>query len=525
VVTHLLTQKPVILLFVVLAVGTAFGLVRVKRVSIGAAAVLFTALAFSAVDPKLALPEVMGTLGLAIFAYCVGVTAGGSFFASLRRGLKPLLIVLLGLTGCAAIAAGVGRALGLDAGTAAGVFAGATTNTPALAAAVERLDGAASPTVGYSISYLGGVLIMLSTAMVALRRKEPPAAASDAPGSVTNLTIRVTRGDLPPLGELEQTSHGQVLFSRVKHGGSVSLASDDLVPQPGDRVVAIGSPEALDDLTRRLGKVSTLPLHLERTAIDYRRIMLSARRHFGRTVAQLELGPRFGATATRVRRVDQDLLAEDDLVLQEGDRIRVAAPQGRMGEVAKYLGDSEHAASDINPLGFSTGLAIGLVLGALPIPVPGLGQFELGSAAGPLLVGLVLGRLGRTGPVVWSLPHQASETMNHLGLLIFLAYAGGRAGSAFVEAVRSPLGLKVLLLGLVVTTFHAVVLLALAGRLAGMSGPRLAGMIAGAQTQPAVLGYANDRTKHDQRVTLGYVLVYPLAMVVKIILAQVLAAL
>ncbi|HYO85060.1 MAG TPA: hypothetical protein VES01_01160 [Dermatophilaceae bacterium] len=147
-------------------------------------------------------------------------------------------------------------------------------------------------------------------------------------------------------------------------------------------------------------------------------------------------------------------------------------------------------------------LAVGPAFGMIRIK-----RVSIGAAAGPLLVGLVLGRLGRTGPVVWSLPHQSSEAMSHLGLLIFLAYAGGRAGSAFVDTIRSPLGIKVFLVGAAITAVHAAGLLLVARWLDGMSGPRLAGMIAGSQTQPAVLAYANHRTTYDQRVALGYPLV------------------
>lgn len=193
--------------------------------------------------------------------------------------------------------------------------------------------------------------------------------------------------------------------------------------------------------------------------------------------------------------------------------------------VAAYLGDSDHGSADINPLGLALGLTAGLALGALPIPVPGVGSLELGQAAGPLVVGLLLGRTGRTGRVVWTLPHQAAETLTQIGLLVFLAYAGGRAGSAFVDALASPLGLQLVLAGLVVTTVHAVALL-LAGRAwLRQAGPRLAGVLSGSQTQPAILAHAQEQTHHDQRVALGYAMVYPVAMVVKILVAQLLTML
>lgn len=525
---ELLIERPILLLFIVLAVGTAFGAIRVKRVSLGAAAVLFTALAFSAVDERWALPEVIGTFGLAVFAYAVGVTAGPSFFASLRTGVGPVTLVATTLAGLGALTWGLGRLLGLDVGTIAGLYAGATTNTPALAAALLRLDGAPEPTVAYSLSYVGGVLVMLLAAVWAMRQGEHHPTADDRtrPASVHNTTIRVTRDNALQVRELTFTPYGRVLFSRIQpDGGRAQLADGDTVPGPGDLVLAVGPEDALAHLTKQLGHTSHIALEDQRTELNYRRMSLSRKKFYGRTVAELELWERFGAVATRVRRADQDLLATDDLVLQAGDRIRVAAPRDQLARVGEHLGDSDHGSSDINPLGLAIGMALGLLLGALPVPVPGLGHLELGSAAGPLIVGLVLGRVGRTGKVVWTLPHQAAETLTQIGLLLFLAYAGGRAGSAFVEAVRTPLGIKLILAGLVVTLVHAAVLLVVGRRVLGAAGPRVAGFIAGSQTQPAVLAYAEEETGHDARVALGYALVYPVAMVVKIVVAQILTLL
>src|SRR5690606_33355702 len=152
-------------------------------------------------------------------------------------------------------------------------------------------------------------------------------------------------------------------------------------------------------------------------------------------------------------------------------------PRDHMRQVAEYLGDSEHGTADINPLGLATGLALGLLLGAVPFYVPGLGPLELGQAAGPLIVGLVLGRIQRSGPVVWTMPHQAAETLTQVGLLLFLAYAGGRAGSAFIDAVSTPLGVEILAVGLLLTALHAGVLFVVGRRVLEQSGPRVAGLM------------------------------------------------
>lgn len=524
----LLVERPVLLLFAVLAIGTALGALRWRRLALGPAAVLFTALAASAADERLALPEVLGTFGLAVFAYTVGVTAGPSFFASLRTGLRPVLLVVLTLAGLGAVTVLLGRLAGLDTGTMAGLYAGSTTNTPALAAALLRLDGAPEPTVAYSITYIGGVLIMLGAAVLAMRSgdRHPTADDRTREPAVGNATIRVTHDNVMEVRELTLTPQGRVVFSRYQQeGGPTRLVRGTTVLRPGDHVLAIGPPLALAHITKQLGESSERHLELERTDLDYRRIVLSQPRFYGREVADLELDERFGARATRVRRADHDFLATPDFVLQAGDRIRVAAPREQMSRVASYLGDSEHGTSDINPLGLAIGMTLGLLLGAVPFPVPGLGTLELGQAAGPLLVGLVLGRVSRSGGVVWTLPHQAAETLTQVGLLLFLAYAGGRAGSAFVAAVASPLGVQLLGLGLLLTALHAAALLLVGRRVLRAAGPRLAGMMAGSQTQPAVLAYANETTTHDPRVALGYALVYPVAMVTKIVVVQVLTLL
>lgn len=522
-----LADSPILLLFVILAIGTVLGQIKVRGISIGPAAVLFTALALSAVHAELALPEAIGTFGLALFAYCIGITAGPSFFSSLRTGARPVAMVFGILLALGALTVGVGRLLGFDRGTIAGLYAGATTNTPALAAAIERLGGGPEPTVAYSLSYAGGVLLLLAATAYALRTRGEGDAASDGPDTtIVNATIKVTRDNALSVSELTYTPYGRVLFSRFQRGdGEIDVSQGGTVLTIGDRVLAVGPQRAIEHVTKQLGRRSKVHLDEQRHDIDFRRIVLSEKRFFGRTVGELELWQRFGARPTRVRRADHDFLATDGFVLQAGDRIRVAAPREQMGSVATYLGDSEHGSADINPLGLALGLAVGLAFGALPFVLPGLGPLALGSAAGPLIIGLVLGRLQRTGPVVWSLPHQAAEVLTQLGLLLFLAYAGGRAGSAFVKALETPLGLKVIGAGVIVSGLHALALVLIARFILGLGGPRLAGIIAGSQTQPAVLAFANSSTRFDDRVALGYALVYPVAMVTKIVVTQLLTLL
>ncbi len=225
-----------------------------------------------------------------------------------------------------------------------------------------------------------------------------------------------------------------------------------------------------------------------------------------------------------MRRGDVDLVAHDTFVLAMGDRLRVIAPRAKMAEVGKYLGDSDRGMSDINVGGLALGLAVGMAIGLIHVPTPG-GGFTIGAAAGTLMVGLVFGRLGRVGPVITSMSNGAAHALSALGMVTFLAYAGVRAGRSISGALASDAGWRVAVLGLVLTACSAGLLVLGVHVLRKMSWLETAGALAGGQTQPAILAYVNDKTSYDTRIGVAYALVYPVAMIAKIIVAQVLAGL
>jgi putative transport protein len=520
-----LADEPVLLLTGLLALGAALGRIRVVGVPIGPAAVLFGAIAVSAFgssqDHPLQLPEVVGTLGLVMFAYTVGVISGPTFFGSLRAGWKLMAAVALVMATAAAVAAGVGRVLGLSWPVIAGSFAGALTNTPALAAATERAADPGGPIIGYSITYLWGVVGMLLATAWILRRHSDEVLGEP----LVHRTIRVDRDTPVEIRALKAKYGGDVVFTRLKHVHAASLTQlvgDDVVLGRRDLITAVGPRSLVDQVTADLGHQSSHNIVDDRHELDYRRITVSRPELAGRTVHELGLG-QFGATASRVRRGDVDMVAHPEFVVQMGDRLRVICPEARMKEVSDHLGDSERGISDINPTGLALGMLLGVLLGMVPVPLPG-GGFSVGAAAGTLIAGLVFGRVGRIGPVVTSMSHGAASSLSSFGMIMFLAYAGTAAGNHFEDAVTSQLGWKVAVLGFVLTTLAAVALL-LAARVAGSPPRQTAGMLGGAQTQPAVLAYANEQTSADMRVGIGYALVYPAAMISKILLAQILAGL
>jgi len=538
-----LREQPLLLLFLVAAIGYPLGLVRLGGSSLGVAAVLFVGLAFGALDPDLKLPEVIYQLGLVLFVYTIGLSSGPGFFRALRRGgLRDNAFIAGMLLVAAALAVGLRLLFDLPVTQTAGLFAGSFTNTPALAGVIEALSHTtadpalrdtllAEPVVGYSIAYPVGVLGMLLAVTVFSRlfRVDYAREARDlrdlggTAEQIINQTVEVTRTDLSALDvSVLNRGHGwRVLFSRLQRGEEISLVRGDTRLQAGDRVNVIGTTSDVQPVVEFLGRPAAEHLELDRSAYDYRRVFVSNHALFGRRIGDLDLPERFGALATRVRRGDLDLLATADTVLEPGDRVRVVAPRERLSEVSQFFGDSYKALSEIDILSFSLGLVLGIILGQLPLPLPGGGSFRLGIAGGPLIVSLVLGALERTGPLVWTLPYSANLTLRQIGLVLFLAAVGTRAGYAFVSILFSAGGVVLFLGGAFLTCAVAALTLWMGYKLLRIPMSLLIGMLAGLQTQPAVLSFAQQQTKNDLP-NIGYVTVYPVAMIAKIILAQLL---
>ena len=547
---QLLISNPLLLLFCVAALGFLLGRVKIAGSSLGVAAVLFVGLAFGALDPNIRLPELLYQLGLALFVYTVGLSSGPSFFAALRRkGLRDNVLVLVVLLFAAGLTALAALALRLPATYAAGLFAGSLTNTPALAGLLEYLKTSVpansplltEPVVAYSVAYPMGVVGTLLALALAQRRWRaaaptqagpdviaPTQAAPEAadPNKLTNCTVLVTRADLAgqSIEELSRAQGWNVVFGRLRRAGKLSVAEGHSRLQAGDEVTVVGAPAELAAVAAFLGRASAERLDLDRTQLDHRRIFVSDPKVAGLPLSELNLPERFGAVVTRVRRGDVEFVPHGGTVLELGDRVRVLTQRQNMAAVSAFLGDSYRALSEIDILSFGLGLALGLLLGVVPLPLPGGVTLTLGLAGGPLIVALVLGALHRTGPLVWSLPYSANLTLRQLGLILFLAGVGTRAGYAFFTTITQGAGLAIFLVGALVTLLAASAMLWAGHRVLRIPPGQLAGMLAGLQTQPAVLGFALESTGTEEP-NVGYASVYPVAMIAKIILAQLLLAL
>ncbi|MDZ4717214.1 MAG: aspartate:alanine exchanger family transporter [Roseiflexaceae bacterium] len=541
----LLIKNPLLLLFVVAAIGYPLGHLKIAGQSLGVAAVLFVGLFIGAQHPDLKLPEVVYQLGVVLFVYTVGLSSGPGFFASFRRkGLRDNLFVagmLLFAAGIAIAAFGLFR---LPGEVVAGMYAGSLTNTPALASVLEYLKDAApvavreqilaQPVIGYSIAYPVGVIGVIVAISLTQRiwKIDYPAEAKRlrelgaTRQQFVNQTIRVTQADATGLSiaDLNQTYHWNVVFGRLKRGADMSLANNTTLLSAGDLISVVGAPEDVDQVAARLGEPSEERLDFDRSQLDYRRIFVSNANIVGRHVTDLHLQQQFGAVLTRIRRGDIELVPHDNTVLELGDRVRVVAPRNQMEALSRYFGDSYRSLSEIDVMTFSIGIALGLLLGQIPIPIPGGVTFRLGFAGGPLVVALILGAFERSGPLVWNMPFSANLTLRQVGLIMFLAGVGTRSGYAFATTFMQSGGALVFAAGALVTCITALTTLWIGHKLMKIPMSLLIGMLAGLQTQPAVLAYALEQTENDLP-NIGYATVYPIAMVTKILLAQLLAAL
>ena len=452
-----LARQDLLLLFLLLGTGALIGRIRFGGVELGAAAVLFLGMAtsfFAATRGyRLVVPEALGTLGLVLFTFSVGNMSGPAFFASLRTGYGPIVATVGVLIVAALIAVVGGHLLGLSSAVVAGSFAGALTNTPALAAAREAAHDDAGPTIAYAVTYLCGVVGPLLATSLALRGRGED---TDVPAPLVSRSIEVDSAAEPSVGELERRYRHAIRFSRLQHGASaddVQAPSDEARLQRGDIVTVVGPIDLVEQVTTELGHAATESLEASRAGVDFRRITLSNEELAGRTIGDLDLMRRFGAKVIRVRRGDVDVLASDSFVLQPGDRLRIIAPREQMADVTAFLGDSERGLSDLRPMVLGTGMTLGLLLGSVVLPLPGM-AFSMGPAAGTLLVGLVFGKIGRIGPFLTTMPHSAGQTMADFGLLAFLAHAGTRAGIQLGTALASGDGVRIFVLGIAITAMR-----------------------------------------------------------------------
>lgn len=532
-----LVEYPLLLLFMVVSLGYLLGNIKIKGNGLGVAAVLFTGLAFGAIDPRFSIPPIVFQLGLSIFVYSVGLSSGPVFFKAYKEnGARDFLFAMsmLFLTGLTA--AFFWWLLDFSAATITGVYSGSTTNTAALAGVIEFINQSGvsnaqglekEAVIGYTFSYpmgvLGGIfgIIVMEKLLKVDYQKELESLKDKFPlaDKLTSATIRITNTEISGLNirDLKQSYQLNVSFGRVFQGENMSLVTWSTKLQLGDGLIAVGEKKELERLTEILGEPTISPTLSDSTKYDLRRIFVSNPEVTGLTIASLNLDEKFDAIITRIRRGDVEMVATRETVLELGDRIRFIARREDLESLSKLFGDSYQQSSKVNLFSFGLGIGLGLLIGSISIPLGSYGEFKLGYAGGPLIAGLILGALRRTGKIVWTMSYGSTITFQQMGLILLLASIGIGSGAAFIESMGMD-KVWVFLAGTGVSLFTALATLFVGFKIMKMPFSLLIGMVA---NQPAILDFAMERT--GNRIPMfGFSQIFPIALIMKIVIAQIL---
>lgn len=522
---ELLSSNPILTLFIIMALGFFIGKIKIGNFSLGVAGALFAGIMISAISPDLALPPIIYMLGLILFIYTTGISLGPTFFASIRKtGLRDNLLAIGMIIFGTFLVILAAKILNIDGALATGMFTGTFTVTPALAGVLDTLGGnSAIPVVGYSLAYPFSILASLI--LIGILRKAwkiDSHESTSVDNSINPHTVHYLRPESVKVKNLTEQIKANVTVSRIFTKGHLDIANDDTTINHGDYVTVVGTPRDYTIALKWMGKEST-KMHLlaQHGDLHERRVFVSNTQLAGKTIGQLNLDKKHKVVVTRVRRGDIDMVVSKDFIVELGDRLRMVGKHKDIDEAAAYLGDSYKSVSRFNVLSLSVGVSLGVLIGAISWPLPGGREISLGAAGGTIIIALILGALRRTGPIVWQIPFATNLSIRQLGLMMFLAGVGSTAGQAFAEALSDPTSYYLIAASLIISLVTVASMLIIGHKLLKIPFTKLSGMVAAMNTQPATLAYANNLTKLDD-ANIGYASVYPMALIIKIIIAQIL---
>lgn len=532
------TAVNLIAIALTIMLGLTLGRLRFGQVSIGVAGVLFAGIFLSQMGLKASaeILDFVREFGLIIFVYTIGVQVGPSFLSNfkqngVRLNILAITIVVLGV----AIAFLAHWAGGLPIGAVVGVLSGATTNTPSLGAAQQILsqnnpDAVNLSTIAYAIAYPMGIfgiiiamLLFKKNAKIDLS-KEAQAWAQDNTSHIVRMDIRVENKNLNgiTLAESFDLDENQIIVSRLMHENDVIIPQENTLLHTGDVVRAVGPRKSIEKLCLLMGSRSDIPLEEIDSDITGRWMVITNIQSVGKTVEDLELRKSFKVTATRVNHDNMELPASSDTILYYGDSMLVVGEPDDLDRFSKYIGNSPKALNHpfILPLFF--GMFLGILVGQIPIYLPGLpSPVKIGLAGGPLIVAILASRLGRFGHVVWYLPTSANHVMRKFGISLFLACVGLKSGAQFISTVMTPQGMMWFIWGCAITIVPLIIVGAYALFKLKLNYLTVCGLLAGSLTDPPALVFANNLAFSNAQ-SVAYSTVYPMVMIARIITIQIL---
>ena len=552
----------VIIYAIVISVGLLLGRIKVAGISLGVTFVLFAGILLGHIYHSAGIASSVGgyaapgniltfiqDFGLILFVYCIGLQVGPGFFESFKTGGVKMNaiavgIILLNVACCIGLYFAVfykgGPISGqnsIDLAMMVGVLCGAITNTPGLGAATEACNsifGTNAPAIanGYACAYpLGVVGIILATIVIRFltntslkesQKEIDNEKAANPHATPHRMTLNATNPALAgkTIMQIRTFIGRDFVCSRVLHDGHVSIPNRNTVINLGDKMYMNCAQDDAEAICAFIGPEEQIEWEEQDVQLVTKHILVTQSGVNGKTIGEMHFSSMYGVTVTRIRRGDLNLYAEQNLRIQIGDKIVVNGPEDQVDRVASIMGNSVKKLDHPNLTGIFIGIFVGIIFGAIPVAIPGVPTpVKLGLAGGPLIISILIGAYG------WKLKLNAYTTtsanlmLREIGLALFLASVGIKAGAQFLETVVNGDGIHYVWCGFIITVVPILIMGFIGRKISNINYFTLMGLIAGSNTDPPALAFANQTAGNDAPA-VGYSTVYPLTMFLRILAGQ-----
>ncbi|HDG1663831.1 putative transporter [Kluyvera ascorbata] len=538
-------------LALVAVVGLWIGNVKIREIGFGIGGVLFGGIivghfvdqaGITLSNPML---HFIQEFGLILFVYTIGIQVGPGFFASLRvSGLRlnlfAILIVVLG----GLVTTLLHKIFAIPLPVVLGIFSGAVTNTPALGAGQQILRDLGEPFsvvdqmgMSYAMAYPFGICgILLTMWLVRLffrinvdkeaQRFDEQAGSSHSHLQTINIRVENPNLNHMAIQDVPVINSDKIICSRLKRGETLMVPSPTTIIELGDLLHLVGEAADLHSAQLVIGKEVETSLSTRGTDLKVERVVVTNEKVLGKKIRDLHYKQRYDVVISRLNRAGVELVASSNASLQFGDILNLVGRPAAIDAVASDLGNAQQKLQQVQMLPVFIGIGLGVLLGSIPLFIPGFPvALKLGLAGGPLIMALILGRIGSIGKLYWFMPPSANLALRELGIVLFLSVVGLKSGGGFVETLVHGEGLSWIGYGILITGIPLLTVGILARVLAKMNYLTLCGMLAGSMTDPPALAFANNLHATSGAAALSYATVYPLVMFLRIITPQLLAVL
>ena len=539
------------MLALVAVVGLFIGNVKFRGVGLGIGGVLFGGIIVGHFVSQAGMTlssdmlHVIQEFGLILFVYTIGIQVGPGFFASLRvSGLRlnlfAVLIVIIG----GLVTAILHKLFDIPLPVVLGIFSGAVTNTPALGAGQQILRDLGTPMamvdqmgMSYAMAYPFGICGILFTMWmlrvifrvnVETEAQQHESTRTNGGALIRTINIRVENPNLHNLAikDVPILNGDKVICSRLKREETLKVPSPETVIQLGDLLHLVGQPADLHNAQLVIGQEVDTSLSTKGTDLRVARVVVTNENVLGKRIRDLHFKERYDVVISRLNRAGVELVASSDISLQFGDILNLVGRPSAIDAVANVLGNAQQKLQQVQMLPVFIGIGLGVLLGSIPVFVPGFpAALKLGLAGGPLIMALILGRIGSIGKLYWFMPPSANLALRELGIVLFLSVVGLKSGGDFIHTLVDGEGLSWIGYGALITAVPLITVGILARMLAKMNYLTMCGMLAGSMTDPPALAFANNLHPTSGAAALSYATVYPLVMFLRIITPQLLAVL